>query len=58
MEKCWIYNELADIPDEFIVIEKEKSMFKDLQRILIRKKWIKENEESTKDSSNENNIDI
>ena len=58
MEKCWIYNELADIPDEFIVIEKEKSMFKDLQRILIRKKWIKENKESTKDSSNENNIDI
>ena len=58
LEKCWIYNELADIPDEFIVIEKEKSMFKDLQRILIRKKWIKENKESTKDSSNENNIDI
>ena len=22
MGKCWIYNELADIPDEFIVIDK------------------------------------
>lgn len=55
MAKCWIYNELVDIPDEFIVIEKEESMFEDLQRILIRKKWIKENEESTKDSSNIDN---
>ena len=38
--KCWIYNELADIPEEYIVIEKNESMFADLQRILERKKWI------------------
>lgn len=59
MAKCWIYNELADIPDEFIVIEKQESMFEDLQRILIRKNWITkediiQDEESNKNENEEN----
>jgi len=34
---------LADIPDEFIVIErKDETMFEDLKRILKRKKWVVE----------------
>ena len=52
MAKCWIYNELADIPDEFIMLEKPDNMFDDLRRILKRKNWIKENEESAIDSFN------
>lgn len=45
LEKCWVYNELADIPDEFIIIEKnDVSMFDDLHRILLRKNWIKDND--------------
>lgn len=41
MGKCWIYNELADIPDEFIIIERSDEMFDDLKRILERKGWTK-----------------
>lgn len=49
MAKCWIYNELADIPDEFIVIDKnEVSMFSDLKRILKKKRWITESNENSK----------
>lgn len=49
MAKCWIYNELADIPDEFIVIDKnEVSMFSDLKRILKKKRWITDSNENSK----------
>ena len=38
MDKCWIYNELADIPDEYIIVErKDESMFEDIKQILKRK---------------------
>lgn len=53
MAKCWIYNELADIPDEFIVIEKQESMFEDLQRILIRKNWITKEDAVQDEETNE-----
>lgn len=47
MAKCWIYNELADIPDEFIVINKtEDSMFSDVKRILKKKRWITDSNEN------------
>ena len=57
--KYLIYNELADIPDEFIVIEKQESMFEDLQRILRKKNWITkediiQDEESNKNENEEN----
>ena len=51
--KCWIYNELADIPEEYIVIEKDESMFADLQKILERKGWIVENNSDNKQIKNE-----
>lgn len=54
--KCWIYNELADIPEEYIVIEKEESMFTDLKRILERKCWIVKNNSDNKQIENEENI--
>lgn len=54
--KCWIYNELADIPEEYIVIEKDESMFADLKRILERKGWIAENNSDNKQIENEENI--
>lgn len=57
MAKCWIYNELADIPDEFIVIEKQESMFEDLQRILIRKNWITKKDIIQDEESNKNEND-
>ena len=52
--KCWIYNELVDVPEEYIVIEKEESMFADLQRILERKGWI---EQKQKEENDEQRID-
>lgn len=51
--KCWIYNELADIPEEYIVIEKNESMFTDLKRILERKGWIVETNSDNKQIENE-----
>lgn len=39
MASRWVYNELADIPDEFIIVKiKDDSMFEDLKRILKKKK--------------------
>lgn len=56
LEKCWIYNELSDIPDEYIVFEKEtnKTMFNDLKRILKRKGWITENNKQYIENENIN----
>lgn len=59
LEKCWIYNELADIPEEYIVIEKDENekMFDDLQRILERKGWIKKENEPDVERTKKSNDD-